>query len=71
MSNRSERVKWKEFKELKIEITIKIGGRKKFLTLFPESSERKNLYEAVLFERSIFGGRENKNIYKKYLSLIS
>jgi len=61
-----QRTRRKKFLLLKKSIAQQLGGRKRFTKLFPNPKDRCRLYDAVLFERNIIEGNQNKNIYNKY-----
>jgi len=66
-----ERTKRNAFKLFKKEISNSLGGRIKFTKLFPKTNERLVLYEALLYERNIYGGEKNQAILNKYYALIN
>ncbi|MDP2091345.1 MAG: hypothetical protein Q8K30_07155 [Candidatus Gracilibacteria bacterium] len=56
------RTKRKMFIDFKRNVAKKVGGRIELKKEFPKAEDRKNLYNALLFEMNINGGNENKEI---------
>ncbi len=59
--NKSKNKKWDKFEELKMTLANQVGGRDRFVSLFSKA-QRNAIYNAILFERNIYKGVEDKKM---------
>ena len=61
--------KWVLFQCFKFKVAKLFGGKKRLKLLFSTSNERKQLYDALLYELKISGGKKNNDLIIKYKAL--